>query len=58
MSLRGEPPTSLASHTLWSGSVTRAASAPWITWKLVTTWPCVSHTKPEPVPRGTSVASI
>ncbi len=28
-----------------------------MTWKFVTTWPCRSHTKPEPAPCGTSVIS-
>ncbi len=27
----------------------------WMTWKLVTTWPCWSQMKPEPVPWGISV---
>ena len=30
-----------------------ASLAPWMTWKLVTTWPASSQTKPVPVPRGT-----
>ena len=49
----GKAPTSRASKVLWSASVTRAPSAPWMTWKLVTMWPALSHTKPVPVPRGT-----
>ncbi len=28
-----------------------------MTWKFVTTWPCRSHTNPEPAPCGTSVIS-
>ena len=33
-----------------SNSLTRTELAPWTTWKLVRTWPCLSMMKPEPVP--------
>mmetsp|Transcript_41480 Transcript_41480/g.123943 ORF Transcript_41480/g.123943 Transcript_41480/m.123943 type:complete len:206 (-) Transcript_41480:446-1063(-) len=55
-SLSGSKPTTLARHVDWSSSVTCTSDAPLITWKLVTMWPSLSHTNPEPVPTGTRSA--
>jgi hypothetical protein len=53
MSLFGSRPTSLASTCFWFGRLTMNLSPSAMTWKLVTTCPWSSQTKPEPLPCGT-----
>mmetsp|Transcript_10704 Transcript_10704/g.43307 ORF Transcript_10704/g.43307 Transcript_10704/m.43307 type:complete len:208 (+) Transcript_10704:1102-1725(+) len=64
MSFSGSAPTSTASYDAIDASspapspVTEAFCAWLMTWKFVTTWPSRSHTKPDPVPAGTSITFI
>jgi hypothetical protein len=53
-SLSSATPTIFAFHTVLSFRVTSAWLPPWMTWKLVTTWPSLSQRNPEPVPCGIS----
>ena len=47
-SLSMSAPTSAAGKTDWSENVTSSWDAPRTTWALVTMWPAVSQTRPEP----------